>query len=76
MKRDDLEAAIQEAKRFIQRAEELKVATVRTDEAWKGPNITATHRLTYFIDNPREQGAVKRASMDLTRALAHLRRRT
>lgn len=54
-----LKAAIDEADRFLLRAKELhKVAT----------NYGGYH------SNPIEQGAVRRASMDLTRALATLRK--
>jgi len=54
-----LNAAIEEAKRFLLRAEAAK------------PTAT-THG--HFYHAPKEQGAVKRSSMDLTRALADLRK--
>ena len=65
MNRDKLSAAVAEARRFIERAEALPEPT------------TSEHNgRTYTCDNfPREQGAIRRASMDLTRALADLRRR-
>lgn len=53
-----LNSAISEAKRFLLRAEHLKLLNGSS---------------TYIGDHPKEQGAVKRASMDLTRALAELR---
>jgi len=64
MNRDKLQIAVDEAKRFIARAQAL-------------PEPTTEERCgyTYEYDNfPREQGAIKRASMDLTRALADLRK--
>ena len=54
--------AVDDAKRFIMRAEELIKAEGNTSG-------------NYYYNSPREQGFVKRASMDLTRALADLRRR-
>jgi hypothetical protein len=52
--------AIAEAKRFIQRA-----------EAWKKAE---NDRAQSYYNNPKESGAVRRASMDLTRALADMRK--
>lgn len=64
-----LKKAVAEAQRFIERAEELETAL---EEAW--PNRPA--HLRDFVDGvPRTSGAVRRASLDLTRALADLRRR-
>ena len=64
MDREKLKTAIDEARRFISRAEALPEA-----EPYTRGEYTFTH------DNfPREQGAIRRASMDLTRALADLRR--
>lgn len=57
MLREDIETAVSEAKRFIKRANELKLVE-------DGP----------YSYNPRESGALRRASMDLTRALADMRR--
>jgi hypothetical protein len=64
MNRAKLATAIEEAKRFIARAESLP-----EPEPYTSGDYTFMHN--YF---PREQGAIKRASMDLTRALADLRR--
>ena len=64
MNRKKLTAAVAEATRFIERAKALP------DPApYKSGNHTFVN--DYF---PREQGAIRRASMDLTRALADLRR--
>lgn len=64
MNRNKLQIAILEARRFIARAEALP-----TPEPYEEGGRIFTH------DNfPREQGAIKRASMDLTRALADLRK--
>lgn len=64
MNRNKLAIAVAEARRFIARAEALP-----QPEPYECGGHTLTH------DNfPREQGAIKRSSMDLTRALADLRR--
>jgi len=52
-----LDAAIAEAKRFLLRAEELKPTSLHGS----------------FYGAPKEQGAVRRSSMDLSRAFADLR---
>jgi hypothetical protein len=54
-----LKAAEAEAKRFLSRCADYRKAAGESDGAW---------------EHPRESGAVKRASMDLTRALADLRK--
>lgn len=64
MKRDRLKIAIAEAQRFLARARALP-----DPEPYEIGGETFVQ--DYF---PREQGAIKRASMDLTRALADLRR--
>lgn len=62
----NLTAAIAEADRFLKIAEKLRDTHF---------NVYAGHALPQDIYHvPREQGAVKRASMDLTRALADLRK--
>ncbi|EGL63619.1 hypothetical protein AGRO_3688 [Agrobacterium sp. ATCC 31749] len=64
MNRQKLQIAVLEARRFIARAEALPT-----------PEPYDCGYSTLMRDNfPREQGAIKRASMDLTRALADLRR--
>lgn len=64
MNRDKLAIAVAEAKRFIERAKALPKPV---------PYQSGSYSLHH--DNfPREQGAIKRASMDLTRALADLRK--
>ena len=60
MRKITLDEAIFEAKRFIDRAEALKKAD-------------RCERCIVFYENPKEQGTVKRASLDLTRKLADLR---
>lgn len=64
MDREKLKAAVAEAKRFIERAKALPAPQPYEHSGYKW---TRDHF-------PREQGAIKRASMDLTRALADLRR--
>jgi hypothetical protein len=64
MNRDKLAVAVAEAERFIMRVKKLPEPS---------PYVSGGHNFTH--DNfPREQGAIRRASMDLTRALADLRR--
>ena len=60
IKRATLDRAIEEAHRFLRAANVLLSEHVETDAEC-------------FWSNPREQAAVKRASMDLTRCLADLR---
>ena len=60
MKKTTLDEAIFEAKRFIDRAETLK-------------NVGRLYRDFEFCGSPKEQGAVKRTSLDLARKLADLR---
>lgn len=69
MDREKLKTAIAEAERFLKRAKAIKPPE-RVPADWKKDGST-------FLDEsipPKESGAVKRASMDLTRALADLRR--
>lgn len=60
MKRTTLQLAVEEAKRFVEKAEHLLAIHTRVE-------------YDSLYDCPREQGAAKRASMDLTRKLADLR---
>lgn len=60
MNKTTLQSAINEARRFLERAEALQ-------KAEQSPERKA------YSYNPCEQGAVRRASMDLTRKLADLR---
>ena len=62
MKAPDLETAIKEAERFLARARELSRAAKKTEDTG------------WLCSNPKEQGAVRRSSLDLSRALADLRR--
>ncbi len=60
MKKDDLAAAVAEARRFIERAQALQSVYAKTgrDDNYPLP----------------ERSAARRSSLDLTRALAKLRR--
>lgn len=61
-KPDTVQRAIDEAKRFIERAEHhLSMRQPR----WSIPDVV--------IDDPKASSAMKRSSMDLSRALADLR---
>lgn len=57
-----LDTAISEAKRFLSRAESLREGAKTEDECLQ------------WVTTNRKRGEVRRASMDLTRALADLRR--
>ena len=64
MDRKKIKIAVAEAKRFIQRVEALPE-----------PAPYEVNGHTFMNDSfPRESGAVRRASMDLTRALADMRK--
>lgn len=60
MKKETLKVCIEEAERFLKRAQELEGAEDGKDAEG-------------YYYNPKEQAAVLRSSMDLTRALADLR---
>lgn len=63
MDRNKLRIAVEEARRFISRAEALPPPTAPEGD------------YQYLFDSfPKEKAAIKRASMDLTRALADLRK--
>ena len=67
MNREKLKVAIAEAERFIKRAKALPEPT-----QYEVPGSTYN---PFTNDNfPKESGAIRRASMDMTRALADLRR--
>ncbi len=67
MDRKKMATAVAEAERFIARCKALPEPTRVEHEHMRDG--------FYMNDNfPREQGAIRRASMDLTRALAELRR--
>ena len=66
-----IDTAIAEAQRFISAAKRLKGAKqTRHNECKKWSDYSTVEN----ANCPREQGALRRASMDLTRALADLRR--
>lgn len=74
MTRDTITAAIAEAERFVERAKALLAVEVNTWDYRDGSRNLREWKLT--SDAPKEQGAVRRASMDLTRSLAEMRRRS
>lgn len=65
MKTDEIIKAVKEAKRFIQKANECIEARKVTHGS--GEYVFHSHA-------PKESGAVRRASMDLTRQLAEMRK--
>lgn len=79
MNKNSLITAVAEAHRFIARAEELQQAYDKYDN-WERAN--PEDRRERYVFNPnsnpftgsKESGAVRRASMDLTRALSELRK--
>ena len=66
-----IELAIEEASRFIKRAEKLKSELEKE-------NVDRNAATGYYYGRclPKETGFVRRSSMDLTRALADLRKPT
>jgi hypothetical protein len=69
MDKKKLDTAVNEAKKFLDRVKELQAEQKKT--------TTYMYEGKPFISVPscpKESGAVRRASMDLTRALADLRR--
>lgn len=66
MKTEEIEFAIQEAKRFIKLAENL---------IEQRKKISSIHGETiYYYSATKESGATRRASLDLTRQLAQMRK--
>jgi hypothetical protein len=68
MTKHDIEAALAEAKRFETRATEM----LRRMKEYENKNGSAPPESGWW---PMESGALKRASLDLTRSLAKMRRR-
>jgi hypothetical protein len=66
---EKLNNTIEEAERFLKKAKELR--DLMEDGKRK---MESGDKYYYPSDNPKESGAVRRASMDLTRSLADLRR--
>jgi len=64
-----LNTAIEEAKKFLDRVKELQTEQKKTTTY----EILGEQH-TYVPSCPKESGAVRRASMDLTRALSDLRK--
>ncbi len=60
MDKEKLNEAVFEAKRFLKRVDELKRKSNKEDK--------------HYFWQPKETGAIRRASMDLTRSLASLRK--
>lgn len=71
MNRIAVEQARREAQRFIERCNTLLATDVDTYDAATERRLPARWK---YYGAPKEQGAVRRASMDLTRALAEMRR--
>jgi hypothetical protein len=64
---ESLQAAIFEAKRFLKAAEQVKIRDV------VGSHLMAGKKWQDVENYTKESAACKRASMDLTRALARIR---
>lgn len=75
MKAHELEATMSEAKRFLRAAEDL-LARARAEQDSRIPSCFGYITLDDAINNDcaRERGAVRRASLDLTRQLSVLRK--
>ena len=65
MNKQKIDTAVVEARRFLQRVEELKAEEAQDNNAG----------FQRYAGSPsKARGALRRASMDLTRALANMRR--
>lgn len=62
MKDVNIGTAVIEAKRFIEKAEAFQA------------EIALQKTRTMYVNAPKESGALRRASLDLTRALAEMRK--
>lgn len=69
-----LATTIGEAKRFLQKAEALHAETLRHNKELAEVSAGKRDYWDYHDVSPKDSGAVRRASMDLTRSLADLRR--
>jgi len=69
MDKKKLDTAVNEAKKFLDRVKELQ-----TEQKKTMTYEVFGEQHTYIPSCPKESGAVRRASMDLTRALADLRK--
>ena len=69
MDKKKLDTAVEEAKKFLEKVKELQTEQKKTTTyEFQGKQHIS------IPSCPKESGAVRRASMDLTRALANLRR--
>jgi hypothetical protein len=66
---EKLEIAIEEAERFLRKAKELQTAQEKTTTYKLGSKTYVS-----IPSCPKESGAVRRASLDLSRALSEYRR--
>lgn len=74
MRRADVEASRHLAARYVKACDELLATTARHYEPRSGATSTTPWRDTWQITG-KATGAHRRLSLDLTRALAHMRRR-
>ena len=74
MRRETLDTAKEEAKRFLQRCDEMERLAGWNRYTSKGNEATSKPNPEDTFDSGQYVAAVKRASLDLTRALADLRR--
>lgn len=65
MEKEKIKIAVENAKRFIKLAQYL-------EDAIGEPYVNAGY--TFFKSAPKESGSLRRASMDLTRSLAEMRK--
>ena len=74
MKRKTIDTAKEEAKRFLQRCDEMERIAGWSRYTSKGNEATSKQHPEDSFSSGQYVAAVKRASLDLTRALADLRR--
>lgn len=73
MNPNKMAVAFKEAERFMQKIIDLQIL-INADNAQVAEDRAKGNPYVFRSTFPKEHGAVKRASMDLTRALADLRK--
>ena len=69
MNKQKIEACVRLCREFLERVKALNAKADKNQMVYHGP-----HDLDFLTSGTRESGALRRTSMELTRALADLRR--
>lgn len=72
---ESLNAAIAAAKEFMTHAVAVRTMDIQKDNPWTSPTTGETYPAFSYVSVSKRTGALRRRSMDLTRALAVLRGR-